>query len=976
MKNNNHGFTLVELLAVIAILGIVVSITIFVGINAVNKAKEKSYKTTINNIERMAGTYLEENGDRLFYISKNDGSNIEYQCITIENLIDGGYFKNDVLNSQVSKDDKVKESDYVYLERNGITKSVVKNVYVLNGEDNGVCPSAVKAESDISFLVNPLEWSKTKEITITYKLKNANNINDYGYEYSYSNDKIELISDDGNLKKVKVLDNGTLTGIIKYLGEESYSKDLKIDKIDNIGPVISLGDNKSGYVREKAEINLKVSDFGIGVDNNSFTKDDVIVKVEDKEISQDNLTLTVDNNGSVKLVVNNKVLDGNVNVQIKAGGVLDKLGNSNDGVAFDTGIIFDNTAPSKPDIKNPSGGEWTNKNIKLDLSTTENGSGVNYWQYTYNESASSTGTNSSTNWVTYSNSSNINYTTGEFSQERNQLVYVRVCDKVGNCSDKSSTYIRIDKTVPTKPGISNPSNGNWINSDVKLGLSTTENGSGVESWQYSYNSSASSVGTNSSTSWVKYNNSSSVSYTTDAIRQEKEHLIYVRVCDKAGNCSDRNSTYVRIDKTAPSKPNISNPSNGEWTNSNFKLGLSTTENGSGVESWQYTYNSSASSVGSNHNTNWVKYSNSSNVSYTTGEFSQERNQLVYVRSCDKAGNCSDKSSTYIRIDKTIPSGTVSLSYNSSNKILTATGNVSDALSGFTGVYEWNISTSSTCNSTVSNFTSSNQLTVKNGGIYYACARVKDNAGNIAYIRSTSVEANLSVNIKIYGAINDNIKIYNSSDNLGTVSTNNSGALNGTFSIKPGTWYFESTITGYKKTVTVSNSTTEVGVYPNNSYFWYGNGNDYGESLYKNSGGFTASKYGTFYCNAGLGCDYTDNGKECLGNNYSTSLRSLYMMANAQSRSGYNLTISSVNGPPSGKKAHIGYKIAIKQKWFSNGSYYYCEYSANFNGKSFTSCSANESNSNATTSNTGRFYFSFSPNIADYSCLWVYAIWYE
>ena len=346
MKKNNHGFTLVELLAVIAILGIVVSITVYVGINAVNKAKEKSYKTTKNNIENIAGTYLKENGDRLFYISKNDGTGIEYQCITIENLIDGGYFKNDVLNSQVSKDDKVKESDYIYIERNSATKSVVKNVYVLNGEDNGVCPSAVKAESDISFLVNPLEWSKTKEITITYKLKNANNINDYGYEYSYSNDKIELISDDGNLKKVKVLDNGTLTGIIKYLGEESYSKDLKIDKIDNIGPVISLGDNKSGYVREKAEINLKVSDFGIGVDNNSFTKDDVIVKVEDKEISQDNLTLTVDNNGSVKLVVNNKVLDGNVNVQIKAGGVLDKLGNSNDIVALDTGIIFDNTAPT------------------------------------------------------------------------------------------------------------------------------------------------------------------------------------------------------------------------------------------------------------------------------------------------------------------------------------------------------------------------------------------------------------------------------------------------------------------------------------------------------------------------------------------------------------------------------------------------------------------------------------------------------
>ena len=449
MKKNNHAFTLVELLATITILGIVLSITVYVSINAVNKAKENSYKTTKSNIEKIASTYLEENGDRLFYISKNDDTDIEYQCITIENLIDGGYFKNDVLDSQVSKDNKVNKGDYIYVERNSITKSVIKNVYVLNGEDNGVCPDAVKAESNIIFLVSPLEWSKAKEITITYKLKNANNINDYEYDYSYSNDKIELINDDGDLKKVRVINNGTLTGIINYLGKEDYSKEIVIDKIDNAGPVISLGSNKKGYVREKTEIYLKVSDFGIGVDNNSFTKDDVIVKVGDKELSQNNLTLTVDNNGSVKLAISNKILDGNVSVQIKAGGVLDKLGNGNEYVELNTGIIFDNTAPSKPEISNPSNGNWINKNISLKLHTVEEGSGVNYWQYTYSASASSTGTNSSTNWVTYSNSSNVNYTTGEFSQERGQLVYVRACDKVGNCSDKSSTYIKIDKTAPT-----------------------------------------------------------------------------------------------------------------------------------------------------------------------------------------------------------------------------------------------------------------------------------------------------------------------------------------------------------------------------------------------------------------------------------------------------------------------------------------------------------------------------------------------
>lgn len=46
-----------------------------------------------------------------FFVYKDKDDKVEYQCVTIENLIDTEYFSNDILESNVSKDRKVKASD-------------------------------------------------------------------------------------------------------------------------------------------------------------------------------------------------------------------------------------------------------------------------------------------------------------------------------------------------------------------------------------------------------------------------------------------------------------------------------------------------------------------------------------------------------------------------------------------------------------------------------------------------------------------------------------------------------------------------------------------------------------------------------------------------------------------------------------------------------------------------------------------------
>ena len=152
ISKNNKGFTLIELLATIAILAIVVSITLYVSLSAIEKSREKSYKVTINNIEKEAANYLLENSDRLFFISDTKDLSAEYQCITVQNLIDMGYFDEDITESKIDKDTNVNTNMYVYIKRDRTTK-VIKETALINDSNNVTCSQAVKAKGDISFVV-------------------------------------------------------------------------------------------------------------------------------------------------------------------------------------------------------------------------------------------------------------------------------------------------------------------------------------------------------------------------------------------------------------------------------------------------------------------------------------------------------------------------------------------------------------------------------------------------------------------------------------------------------------------------------------------------------------------------------------------------------------------------------------------------------------------------------------------------------
>ena len=111
-----------------------------------------------------------------------------------------------------------------------------------------------------------------------------------------------------------------------------------------------------------------------------------------------------------------------------------------------------------------------------------------------------------------------------------------VCDKVGNCTKCPNQTVKLDTTPPSVPNISNPNNGNWSTTDFSLNLSSSDNLSGMNRFRYSYDNK----------NWNNYANSNRNNFTTTPFSVERNQPVYISACDNVGNCSGSSSTQIKI----------------------------------------------------------------------------------------------------------------------------------------------------------------------------------------------------------------------------------------------------------------------------------------------------------------------------------------------------------------------------------------------------------------------------------------------
>jgi len=831
-KKINKGFTLVELLAVIAVLSLVIGLVVFIAINVIDNAREKTYKTAINNIEAEANSYLTENSGRLFYIA-NDDNSYEYQCVTIQNLIDMGYFDTDVTESLIDEDRNVRLDDYIYIKRNIDTKAIISAELDVDGKYSDICGVAVNALGDIRFDISPSldEWSREKTVVIKYLLSNLNDFNtisNYVYSYRYSNDSETGSMNDRIVEKTILIKNDDYVyADVKNGTEMLNSKSVEINKMDIDGPVITLGSYTSGYVKEKVVIPLKVTDNESGFDKSSFTTSDIVVTVGDENITDYSIG-GCSNNGICNLTINNSTSNGEVIITIKENTIFDRVvdtvKNGNSETILKPNIKFDNVNPVIT-LSNDGNSSYE-KVISSVITVTDDYSGGNKETYKYIYSTSNTAVPNS------SFLSNNSYSKNDGNG--NYYLIVEACDNAGNCTRKVSKAFKHDSTPPV---IVFGTDGNSTYSKKASSKITVnkDNLSGVDTSTYKYVYSTSKDDT-PNTKFV-----SGSSYSKSGVTGD--YYLIAKACDKAGNCTTKTSNVFKLDNTGPV---ITLGTDGNSTYSktaSSKITVSDNHSGGDTSKYKYIYSTSKTATPGTTFTSGSSYSKTG----VTG------NYYLIVKACDKVGNCTTKTSEVFKLDHTNPVITLGTNGNSSySKTASSKITVSDKHSGGdtkTYKYIYSTSTSDTPNIT---FTSGSNYTVEDvTGNYYLIVKACDGAGNCATKASNVFKLdNITPTCKLK-VTTSGISFASKSDNISVTSYGIIKSTTPTYNSKTTLTLTTGTVYGYVKDVAGNMGKCSVDV-ANVSKTCPDGYKDYGNAS-------QCRKYNTTYCD-------TCNG-DCLSYSY-------------------------------------------------------------------------------------------------------------
>ncbi len=751
--NKTKGFSLVEILAAIVILGLLSSIAI-VSVNFIlKKAETEYYKSQKDEIILAAKSYTQDNRNSL---PKRVGMKTELKLSTLQAKKYIGKVVDRHKNECEAQETKVQVYKY---DKTHYSYSVtlVCPTYNNKTSDKGKGQGNIKIEYDVPTTKKTLkdgtqiDFINYKNVNAKITMEDEDKIASYSYIIYRNGTEVKNSGDiEAKLKKNITID----VPLEKYLPGDI---EIKVIVADQFG-------NQTSKTFSKTIKNKNAPTCSPIKENTEWTNQ-IPVEVTVKCISKSNKGCQKD------------VYTQSFSESAKFGTIdmMDKEGNSG---YCTVNTYIDTDPPSTPVIDNKYHDIWVNKNYTIKITSVDETSGIKQFEYRYpNSTLTASDGEPENEWHIWENSSKdpgdeTPFESTEFKRERGEVLEVRSVDNAGNYSEVSTTIIKLDKTAPTVLTINNPYLNTWFNkaqydannNAYVITITSQDNLSGISYHQYKY--------PDSTNSWTKYDNSGNTdestnkekyTFVTKPFNKDRDEKVSFQVCDRAGNCAEGNS-YIKIDRTPPTitisnpYPNWFNKSAYNSSQNAFKITSTAKDETSGLASHDYKHSDESS---------WTTKSLSAVKSdkIQTGPYKTNMNKTVAFRAYDIAGNYTD-ASTSIRVDITSPSCSVSVTSgtkgNSNWYVTTPTLKLTSSDTGGSQVSCVGLSASSSvsCNSTSSGTISKTQSSDTSGTTWSGI--VRDSAGNTATCSSETIKVDTTpptINLKFVPSSNTSINVY-------------------------------------------------------------------------------------------------------------------------------------------------------------------------------------------------------------------------
>ena len=609
MKQNKYGFTLIEILGVVVILGIIMGVGVAGYSNYIEKVKANYYDSQEEMLKEAGIDFFTDNRGRL---PQTAG---EENCVLLNTLINNRYIQTILDYNKKSCDGnkskvcarKLTNTKYIY------------SSYLSCGEDYKT-PNYKPPKIEFNLKQDKkIEDNKTYDVkmTITYDSSvvdsEKSGIASYRYVIYKVNDNNRVFYDTGwktykDQTKTEREETITLdaTGTYKVRG---YAY--------NANGQLAEGESKNATLKFTLNCSRDVEFINNNYTYNTWVNKAIKTTIKATGgISTYKLEIVRTDSSKLTTLVNDKLQSGYYDYSYDVEGTYKYRVTANDDLGGSC------TVESK---------EYKIDKTKPTCSASLSGgkSGNNGWfvggtvKYTATCSDSLSDCKQKTSTATY-------------TDDMNKSVTLKVYDNAGNEANCEAKTIKIDSTKPTCKISKSGTEGDndWYKSDVTMKVTGSDGGSGIAKEGY-YLSTTNNTGTKT------YSSANTALQRNDTTKSGTKWYGYVK--DDAGNVSSVCDTTVWKDTVSPSCSVKSSTSG--WTNQDVTLTATCTDSNSGC----------------------VK----SSTSKTLSTDMNEDYQFSSVK--DNAGNTGSCNTVRVQIDKTKPTCAVSVKTVSGGQVANSKG---------------------------------------------------------------------------------------------------------------------------------------------------------------------------------------------------------------------------------------------------------------------------------------------------------------